>query len=38
MGIGRPDPGLGFVAQLDVWLDGIFDAENVEGLIGPASD
>lgn len=25
------------VAQLDVWLDGIFDAENVEDLIGPAS-
>ncbi|WP_300971793.1 DUF4351 domain-containing protein [Thiocapsa sp.] len=25
------------VAQLDVWLDGIFDAVNVEDLIGPAS-
>ncbi|QVL51305.1 MAG: DUF2887 domain-containing protein [Thiocapsa sp.] len=25
------------VAQLDVWLDGIFDAANVEDLIGPAS-
>ena len=24
-------------AQLDVWLDGIFDAANVEELIGPAS-
>lgn len=24
-------------AQLDVWLDGIFDAANVEDLIGPAS-
>ena len=26
------------VAQLDRWLDGIFDAANVEDLIGPASD
>lgn len=28
------------VAQLDIWLDGIFDAANVEDLedlIGPAS-
>ncbi|WP_296695945.1 DUF4351 domain-containing protein [Thiocapsa sp. UBA6158] len=23
------------IAQLDVWLDGIFDAANVEDLIGP---
>ncbi|MBK1646796.1 hypothetical protein CKO25_19570 [Thiocapsa imhoffii] len=25
------------VAQLDSWLDGIFDAANVEDLIGPES-
>ena len=25
------------VAQLDIWLDGIFDAASVEDLIGPAS-
>jgi hypothetical protein len=25
------------VAQLDGWLDGIFDAANLEDLIGPAS-
>lgn len=25
------------IAQLDVWLDGIFDAANVEELIGPES-
>ena len=25
------------VAQLDSWLDGIFDAANVEDLIGPGS-
>ncbi len=25
------------VAQLDAWLDGIFDAANVQDLIGPAS-
>jgi len=25
------------VAQLDLWLDGIFDAASVEGVIGPAS-
>jgi predicted transposase YdaD len=25
------------IAQLDVWLDGIFDAANVEDLIGPES-
>jgi hypothetical protein len=23
------------IAQLDVWLDGIFDAANMEDLIGP---
>jgi hypothetical protein len=25
------------IAQRDVWLDGIFDAADVEDLIGPAS-
>ena len=25
------------MAQLDVWLDGIFDAANVDDLIGPES-
>ena len=30
--------GAASTAQLDFWLDGIFDVDSVEGLIGPAED